>query len=71
MNILRIDLLEIAKKAWLRGAQSPKAFNCEQASTIRGFKSHLNQIRTELNGKSGPIRSESNQILEHIEIKSL
>lgn len=48
MSILRIDLLEIAKKAWLRGSQPPKSFNCEQASTIHGFRNYFNQIQVEL-----------------------
>ena len=47
-GILRIDLLEIAKKAW----SNQKAFSCRQSSTIHGFHSYFNQIRAELNGYS-------------------
>jgi len=48
MGILLVDLLEIAKEAWNRMGQSPRAFYCEQASTISAFRKNLNQIRTEL-----------------------
>ena len=48
MGILRIDLLEIAKAAWRRAARPPKAFNCEQAATISGFRNYFNQIRAEI-----------------------
>lgn len=56
MGILRIDLLEIAKKAWTRAGGLPKAFNCEQASTIHGFKSYFNQIQVELKNGSTPTK---------------
>lgn len=59
-NILSIDLLEIAKQAWDRAGQSPKAFNCEQASTIHGFQNHLNQIRTELKNETHRTRNSGN-----------
>lgn len=59
MQILRIDLLEIAKSAWSRAGQSPKAFNCEQASTIHGFKSYFNQIQVELKNGSTAHRSDN------------
>lgn len=61
MSILRIDLLEIAKKAWLRGSQPPKSFNCEQASTIHGFRNYFNQIQVEL--KNGNTHQKPNQRL--------
>lgn len=47
MNVLRIDLLEIAKKAWLSDS-----FNCRQAQTIHGYRNYFNQINLEVkNGK--------------------
>ena len=71
MGIQRIDLLEIAKSAWKRGMKTPKSFNCEQASTIHGFKGYFNQIRVELNGKNGHVAPEQNQLPEQITIKTL
>jgi uncharacterized protein YdaU (DUF1376 family) len=50
-GILRIDLLEIAKKAW----KNQKSFPCKQATTIHGFQHNFNQIRTELK----PVQSNS------------
>jgi hypothetical protein len=41
MGILRIDLLEIAKKAWLA---KPQTFDTKQACTIHGFRAYFNQL---------------------------
>lgn len=71
MGIQRIDILELAKNAWKRGKQSPKSFNCEQASTIHGFKGYFNPIRVELSGKNGHVAPEQNQMPEQITIKTL
>ena len=43
-GILRIDLLEIAKKAW----PLQNCFACRMASTIHGFNDKLNQIRIDI-----------------------
>ena len=57
-GILRIDLLEIAKKAWVRSGQTPKAFGCEQAATVHGFKQNLTKIRAELkNSESQSVKA--------------
>ncbi len=53
MQILRIDLLEIAKRAWKRGQELPRSFDCQKASTINGFREYFNQIQIVLNGTNG------------------
>lgn len=52
LGILRIDLLEIAKKAWARAKSDQFASNCKKASTIHGFKEFLNQIQVELKNET-------------------
>jgi len=48
LGILRLDLLEIAKQAWTRHKTDLKAWGCSKSITIAGFKTYLNEIRTEL-----------------------
>lgn len=59
MGILRLDLLEFAKQAWERNKTDSTAWNCKQASTIAGFRTYINQIRTEL--KNGSVNAKSNR----------
>lgn len=49
MGVLRIDLLEIAKKAWLR---RPQDYTTKQSLTIHGFRNNFNQIQTLVNGSA-------------------
>lgn len=65
LGVLRIDLLEIAKKAWIRGGQPPKAFGCEKAASIHGFRTYINEIQMEI--KNGTkINQRSNPRLEGV-----
>lgn len=48
MNILVLDLLETAKKAWKRAKEDIFCKASKQASTIHGFKNSFNQIRVEV-----------------------
>lgn len=56
MSILRIDLLEIAKKAWAKQA----FFACRQASTIHGFRHNFNAIQVELKNGTNQINPKPN-----------
>lgn len=60
MGILRIDLLEIAKRAWARNKADQKAWNCKQAETIAGFRSYINQIRSELENEHNAVNRKPN-----------
>jgi hypothetical protein len=52
MGITIVDLLEIAKSAWIK-ARTGNHFNCKQAASIHGFRDRFNQIRAELKSANG------------------
>ncbi len=53
-KILRIDLLEIAKRAWRRSETDNFCVACKRATTPSDFLTNLNQIQAEL--KKEPLR---------------
>ena len=59
INVPTSEVLEIATLAWDRSVKPPRAFGCEQASTIHGFQEQFNKIRAEL--KNEPHR-QSNRL---------
>jgi 5-methylcytosine-specific restriction endonuclease McrA len=69
MGILRIDLLEIAKRAWAASRRDGRLFGCKQAVTIHGLKEHFNKVQAELS--TAQPKAEPKQMQEIIQVKAI